>query len=87
VGLTFADDMYIMKHQRKREEKEKKMQIAKTYKITYKPFHYNNEIMTFVGTVERFTFPPRKGDDGILIKNEHGFHNLTIRNIVAYEEI
>lgn len=63
------------------------MQIAKTYKITYKPFHYNNEIMTFVGKVERFTFPPRKGDDGILIKNEYGFHNLTIRNIVAYEEI
>ena len=25
MGLTFADDMYIMKHQRKREEKEKKM--------------------------------------------------------------
>ena len=63
------------------------MQIAKTYKITYKPFHYNNDIMTFVGTVERFTFPPRMGDDGILIKNEYGFHNLTIRNIVAYEEI
>ena len=63
------------------------MQIAKTYKITYKPFHYNNDLMTFVGKVERFTFPTRKGDDGILIKNEYGFHNLTIRNIVTYEEI
>lgn len=87
MGLTFADDMYIMKHTRKKKEKEKKMQIAKTYKITYKPFHYNNEVMTFVGKVERFTFPPRMGDDGILIKNEQGFHNLTIRKILSYEEI
>lgn len=63
------------------------MKIAKTYKITYKPFHYNNEVMTFVGTVERFTIPTQKGDDGILLKNDKGFHNLTIRNIVAYEEI
>lgn len=85
--MTFADDMYIMKHQRKREEKEKKMEIAKTYRITYKPFHYTNEVMTFVGTVDRYTFPPRGGNDGILIKNEHGYHNLTIRNILSYEEI
>lgn len=63
------------------------MEIAKTYRITYKPFHYTNEVMTFVGTVDRYTFPPRGGNDGILIKNEHGYHNLTIRNILSYEEI
>lgn len=63
------------------------MQIAKTYKITYKPFHYNNEIMTFVGKVKCYTFPARSGYDGIMIENEHGFHNLTLCKILSYEEI
>jgi hypothetical protein len=87
VGLTFADDMYIMKHQRKREEKEKKMKISKTYKITYKPFHYSDETVEYTGSVCRFTYPARSGYDGVLIQSGNIFHNLTLCNIVAYEEI
>lgn len=63
------------------------MIATKTYKIVYKPFDYSDELMTFVGSVERFTFNVRKDLDGVLIKNDSGFHNLTLRNVVAYDEV
>ena len=63
------------------------MKINNTYKITYKPFHYSDETIVFIGTVQRSTVSTRSDLDGVLIKNDSGFHNLTIRNIVAYEQI
>lgn len=85
--------MYIMKHTRKKKEKEKKMQIAKTYKITYKPFHYSDETIVFTGTVERFSPTPRFGDSVIIRSGKNlgqcktKYHTLTVRNILSYEEI
>ena len=69
------------------------MEIKKTYRINYKPFHYSDETMTFIGTVELFTGTDRFGSSVIIRSGENlgqcrtEYHNLTLRNILSFEKI
>jgi hypothetical protein len=60
------------------------MTIGKTYTFQYRPFHYSEEVMVFTGTVERFTYPPFGGSDGVLINDGKQYHTLTLHKIISY---
>jgi len=81
VGLTFADLLYIMKHQRKREEKEKKMHIndfinslpkiqeKKVWKVT----DTDGTVVQYVGSTDN-----RKSTAQKYIDEKYPQRNLTL---------
>ena len=68
MGLTFADDMYIMKHTRKKKEKEKKMHVndfigslpkiveKKVWKVT----DSNGTVVQYVGATDNLKHTAQK---------------------------
>lgn len=72
MGLTFADDMYIMKHTRKKKEKEKKMHVndfigslpriveRKVWKVT----DNDGTIVQYVGATDNRKSTAQKYIDG-----------------------